>query len=401
MLELRTLAAPSSLEVVEHKGVGHPDTICDALAETFATALARWYEAEVGTVLHHNVDKALLVGGAARPAYGGGIVVAPMAVHLAGRATGVVRGVTVPVADLAIESGRAWLRTHLRALDPDRHVEWHVHVRPGSEALVGMFANAGAAPPANDTSIGVGHAPLSETERAVLAVARALRVLGTSPSSPEVGDDVKVMAVRRGRALEILVACAFVDRHLASPAAYRAARGHVAAEAECAARAAFDGKVQVHVNAADDDDAGRAYLTVTGTSAESGDDGQVGRGNRLGGLITPCRAMTLEAAAGKNAIAHVGKLYSVVAGRVARRLVDSGKGIARAEVLLVSRIGRPIDRPWTVEVALERNDGGPAAAVRDQVEEALAAELSGAAALGRDLALRGLVGALTGDDPES
>ena len=68
------------------------------------------------------------------------------------------------------------------------------------------------------------------------------------------------------------------------------------------------------VNALDDpkaSDESGIYLTVTGLSAEQGDDGEVGRGNRVNGLITPSRAMSLEAAAGKNAVAHVGKLYNL------------------------------------------------------------------------------------------
>jgi S-adenosylmethionine synthetase len=49
-------------EIVERKGLGHPDTICDALAETLSRNLCREHRDRFGTVLHHNVDKALLYG---------------------------------------------------------------------------------------------------------------------------------------------------------------------------------------------------------------------------------------------------------------------------------------------------------------------------------------------------
>ena len=49
-----------TVEIVEHKGIGHPDTMCDALAEAFGVALARDYRERFGRVLHFNVDKALL-----------------------------------------------------------------------------------------------------------------------------------------------------------------------------------------------------------------------------------------------------------------------------------------------------------------------------------------------------
>src|SRR5450756_525052 len=78
--------ADDIVEVVERKGLGHPDSICDALAETLSRSLCLEYRDRFGKVLHHNVDKALLSGGRAAPAFGGGSVLAPMNIYLAGRA---------------------------------------------------------------------------------------------------------------------------------------------------------------------------------------------------------------------------------------------------------------------------------------------------------------------------
>jgi len=115
-------------------------------------------------------------------------------------------------------------------------------------------------------------------------------------------------------------------------------------------------KVSVEVNAADDLSAGRIFLTVTGTSAESGDDGQAGRGNRVNGLITPGRAMTIESVAGKNPVTHVGKLYNLTAGLASERLVDALPGVRAAACRLVSQIGSPIEEPQLVEVRLSGRD---------------------------------------------
>src|SRR6266700_5108088 len=143
------------VEVVERKGLGHPDTICDALAEEVSRALSRHYLERFGRVLHHNVDKALLCGGSASPRFGGGEVSAPIEIILAGRATASFRGVDIPVETLAIESCRAWLRAHLHALDPERHVKIECRFRPGSGDLVDLFGRSGRVALANDTSIGV------------------------------------------------------------------------------------------------------------------------------------------------------------------------------------------------------------------------------------------------------
>ena len=104
------LAAPAPdaarHEIVECKGRGHPDSLCDALAENLSVGLARTYLERFGEILHHNVDKALLLGAAARPAFGGGELLEPIEIILAGRATRSFRGVTVPVDELAVQLSR-------------------------------------------------------------------------------------------------------------------------------------------------------------------------------------------------------------------------------------------------------------------------------------------------------
>ena len=157
-----------ALELVERKGLGHPDTICDALAEAVSAALSRFYLERFGQVLHHNVDKALLCGGAARPAFGGGEILEPIEIHLAGRATRHAGGVEVPVEDLAYGACHAWIRSHLAELDPERDVKIIPHIRPTSPDLTSLFLRGRSAPLANDTSFGVGFAPLDPLERLVL-----------------------------------------------------------------------------------------------------------------------------------------------------------------------------------------------------------------------------------------
>jgi S-adenosylmethionine synthetase len=369
------------VEVVERKGLGHPDTICDALAEEVSRSLSRHYLERFGRILHHNVDKALLCGGSASPRFGGGEVTAPIEIILAGRATSSFRGADVPVQSLAIESARAWLRAHLHALDPDRHVRIECRFRPGSTDLVDVFGRGDLrAPLSNDTSIGVGFAPLSALEETVLDVERWINAAATKGERPEIGEDVKVMAVRQERAVELTVACAFVSGFVESASDYLTKSARLRDDIQRRA-AAHLGTVDVLLNAADDPAGGSFYLTVTGTSAEAGDDGEVGRGNRVNGLITPGRPMTLEAAAGKNPVSHVGKLYNVAAGLIARDLASTLPDVSAAECLLVSRIGAPIDQPQVVNVRLRTRDGRPASAHSGAASEIVGNGLSGLTAL--------------------
>jgi S-adenosylmethionine synthetase len=385
--DISLLEAPSPasqpLEIVERKGLGHPDTICDALAENLSRALSRFYLERCGAILHHNVDKALLCGGAARPAFGGGEVAEPIDIYLAGRATAEFEGVTIPVDEIAVGESRRWLHENLRHLDPERHVRIHPRIRPASPDLAALFLRRreAGAPLANDTSLGVGFAPLDALERAVLAVERALNAPATKAAHPEIGEDIKVMGMRSGGDVSLTVACALVGRHVASLDDYRAKKARI----RDIAAAAAGGGAEVAVNTADGDTADSVYLTVTGLSAEAGDDGQVGRGNRVNGLITPYRPMSLEAAAGKNPVTHVGKLYNLLANRIARALVAEVPGVREAYCYLVSRIGRPINEPQLMDLKLRLEHAAALATLRPRIEDVARGQLAGVTMLWREL----------------
>jgi len=390
-LSVTTMAfpAPSSLpfEIVERKGRGHPDTICDALAENLSVALSRFYLDRFGRILHHNVDKGLLWGGAAAPRFGGGAMLKPIEIFLAGRATTEYRGVRVPVEEIAVESARAWIKKHLPRLDPERHVRIHALIRPSSPDLVDLFMrqSAARAAPANDTSFGAGFAPLDALEQAVLQVEHGLNSDAVKHASPEVGEDIKVMGARRGAEFSLTVACAFIDRYVADLAAYRAKKERLRQTVLEFARPACGPVMQIEINTADGDSENSIYLTVTGTSAEAGDDGEVGRGNRVNGLITPYRPMSLEAAAGKNPVTHVGKLYNVLAHRIAGALVADVDGVAEAYCTLLCQIGRPIDEPRIVDLKVRLADGAALQPIEARIAQIARSHLAAIGELWREL----------------
>lgn len=375
------------MEIVERKGLGHPDSICDALAEELSRTLSRYYLDHFGLILHHNVDKGLLCGGRARAAFGGGEVLEPITIFLTGRATETVAGATVPVQELAIDSSRNWLKQNLRHLDVERHVRLECHIRPGSADLTELFLRQREAqiPLANDTSCGVGYAPLDTLENLVLQVERRLNAPQARAACPAIGEDIKVMGVRRGSDISLTVACAMVGRHIADMPAYLAAKAQVAELARAAARQLGVPSLEVAVNAADGNTLESIYLTVTGTSAESGDDGEVGRGNRVNGLIAFYRPMSMEAAAGKNPVSHVGKLYNLLAQRIAQDLVREVEGVTEAYCCLLGRIGRPIDDPAAVELKLRLAPGVALAQVQSRAGEVARRQLADVGNLWREL----------------
>jgi len=293
----------------------------------------------------------------------------------------------VPIDAIAVEASHAWLRDNLRHLDSERQVRIVPRIRPTSPDLAALFLRQGetGVPLANDTSIGVGFAPLDELERTVLAIERRLNSAEIKRSHPEIGEDIKVMGVRSGARLRLTVACAMVGRHLPDLKSYFAAKAMLREIALAAARDTGAAQAEVEVNTADGDTADSVYLTVTGLSAEAGDDGQVGRGNRVSGLITPFRPMTLEAAAGKNPLTHVGKLYNLLAQRIAHVLVAEVAGLDAAQCFLVSQIGRPIAEPQIAEVKLRPTERSALQTLAPHAAEAAAAQLSGITELWREI----------------
>ena len=352
------------VELVERKGLGHPDYISDAAAEAASRALSLYYLKEFGHILHHNLDKVLLVGGQSQPRFGGGRVLHPIYIIVSGRATTEVRTrdgvVGVPVGSLVVKAVRDWLRENFRFLNPDEHVIVDYKIGKGSVDLVALFEESKRVPLANDTSFGSGFAPLSTLERLVLETERLLNSREFKSRVPASGEDVKVMGLRRGRTIELTVANAIVSSLVKDLDEYLSVKEEIReAVLDLASRIAPDHEVRVHVNTADII-RGRdsvVYLTVTGTSAEHGDDGATGRGNRAYGLITPLRPMSLEATGGKNPVSHVGKIYNVAAIEIAERIYREVKGVREAYVKLLSQIGRPIDDPLIASVKVNLEPG--------------------------------------------
>jgi methionine adenosyltransferase (EC 2.5.1.6) len=345
------------VELVERKGLGHPDYISDAVAEEASRQLSLYYRERFGTIMHHNLDKVLLVGGQAAPRWGGGDVLQPIYIIVSGRATTEVRtssGVEeVPVGRIILKAVKEWVKRNLRFLDPETHVVVDYKIGKGSADLRGIFESRSASHRANDTSFGAGFAPLTTLERLVIETERMLNSQEFKSRVPASGEDVKVMGLRNGNVIDITVANAIVSRFVRDKDEYMSVKEEIKEKVlDVASKIAPNYDVRVYVNNGDIPEEEVFYITVTGTSAEHGDDGATGRGNRVNGLITPMRPMSLEAAAGKNPVNHIGKIYNVVATELAQLIYTKVPNVREVYVRLLGQIGRPIDDPLIADVSL-------------------------------------------------
>lgn len=375
--------ADRQVEIVERKGSGHPDTLCDGIMEAVSVALNRAYLESFGRVLHSNIDKGLLIAGQVEKWFGGGRVLQPMEVIIGDRATTCFGGRAIPVPEIAIAAARDWIGRQLPHVRPQEDICFRVALAPASEELAGLFERPGRLPPANDTSAGVGYYPLTPTEMAVLELENRLNSPSFKKRFPETAEDVKVMAVRQGELLDLTVAMPLLCTRVASEQDYFARKEAIRRDMVAWAGERLPFQVSVQFNTLDEPGRGMqgVYLSLLGTSAEDADSGQVGRGNRVNGLIPVNRPIGTEAVCGKNPVSHTGKIYNVLAHRAARAIGEQLGGVREVEVLLVSRIGQSVDQPLLAAVRLQPEREGDFARLRRQAQAVMEAELADAEAL--------------------
>ena len=356
----RTPLEKQPVEIVERKGVGHPDSMCDAIMDQVSVELSKVYLKEFGAILHHNTDKSLLVAGDVECKFGGGIVNEPMLLIFGDRATFEADGKDIPVNDIAIKTAKNWLKENLRFVDPDKHMKYQVAIRHGSQGLTDIFKRETCMFGANDTSAAVGYAPMTRTENMVLETERYVNSKEFKKRFPAGGEDVKVMGFKNGEILNLTIAMAFVDRFVENEKDYMRKKEDIQTDVQnwVNKKAAFE-KVNVFVNTLDVEGRGvdGVYLSVLGTSADGADSGQVGRGNKVNGVISLNRPIGTEAAAGKNPVSHVGKIYNALTHQIARSICKEVPEVAETCVWLLSQIGMPIDQPAIAAAQVVMNDG--------------------------------------------
>lgn len=386
----RIAISDQPLEIVERKGLGHPDTICDSVMNQISIDLSKEYIKKFDTVLHHNVDKSLLAAGVAIPDFKGGKVIAPMKFVFGDRATFKVEDEEISVNEIAKKSASNWLKENLRFVEPEKHVTYQSEIKPGSMALADIFDRTGDYLGANDTSAAVGYAPFTPTENLILDLEKYLNSKEFKKSFPESGEDIKLMGLRNRDNLNVTVAMAMVDRFIEGEADYFKKQDDIyeAINEFVDAKYGFD-KVSIDLNPLDVRGRGidGLYLTVMGTSAEAGDSGQVGRGNNVVGVIPLNRPMSSEAAAGKNPVSHVGKIYNALCYRIANRVMDDVSGVKEVYVWLLSQIGKPINEPSVVSAQIIPENGVELSEVSVLIDEVVSDEFDHLHEFCNDLAM--------------
>ncbi|RYF00573.1 MAG: S-adenosylmethionine synthetase, partial [Oxalobacteraceae bacterium] len=323
----RTPRIELPFEVVERKGVGHPDTLADAIAENMSRRYSQYVREKFGGYAHHWFDKVVLIGSEASLTYGAGRLERPFHAILTGKCVLQVGKEVIPVDSLFAQAAAAVLTQHLYGFDPADHLRCEVRVtdgrgpgqaasryRPGDASELVHVLGQGVS---NDCNLCAGFAPLSVIEQMVMQTEQYLSD-PTYRADYGSGTDVKVVGTRQGDAYHLLVNLPFVADFVSSRDAYLDRVEQARRRTQTLLESHFAGDITIVVNP--EKQSGRSYLTATGSVLDTGDVGVVGRGNRINGLITPTRPMSIEASCGKNPLDHTGKLYGIAAHRAATAL---------------------------------------------------------------------------------
>lgn len=357
-------------EIVERKGVGHPDTLCDTIAEKISQAYSRYCLSHYGVILRHMVDKIALSGGSAEVRFGGGEMKERVRLYLNCRFTRTFKNEAIPYLEIVRDTVYEHFKEVLPLLDLDRWLEIvdNTHFAPGPGVVCeldgssrnerkfffdvprqefAVFHNNELR--ANDTSTAVAYSPLSTTERIVLFLERTLNGKSFKGLYPFVGTDIKVMARRMRRRVDLTVCVPLIAAHTPHREFYDEKIEFIAQTVERMVAERFEGyQFSVSLNTRDNPLKSDHYLTLTGSAIESGDEGVVGRGNRYNGVIPFMRHMSMEACCGKNPVYHIGKIYTVIGSQISEAIFNR-LGV-ETYVYLTSQIGRNLSSPWSVYV---------------------------------------------------
>ncbi|MDD5376645.1 MAG: methionine adenosyltransferase [Candidatus Gracilibacteria bacterium] len=364
-------------EFVERKGKGHPDTLSDSLAERLSLVYSRYTKDHFGAILHHNFDKTGLLGGASHVEFGKGYLTKPIRVLLTGRASTKFGDEIIPLEEMLIDETKRFFQEKFPMIDINNGLEFHYLLsnksspgkvdentkeegtrkhwfEPRSLSDLGELRFLGS----NDTSLGCGYYPFTQLEQLILEIEDTLNSEQYKQDKPWLGSDIKLMGTRYLNEVDLTLCIPQIASHVKNIEEYR--RNIESIEKtinEIFIKQSKGGvleKISIHINTRDNYDTCELYLTATGSSIESGDEGLVGRGNRVNGLISPMKPMSMEGAAGKNPVYHIGKIYYIAAQKIAKKIYElTGSYV---EVYLVSQSGRMLIDPWKTVVYIDKEN---------------------------------------------
>lgn len=361
----------TNFEIVERKGKGHPDTLSDTLAEKLSNAYSKYTLEKFGAVLHHNFDKVGMMGGKCNVEFGYGKMLEPIRVLLNGRASSRFGDTQINVKEILINETKKFFEDNFPMLNFDTDVRILYEVSEGSspggvkghkskrhrwfepESLddLNELKNLNC----NDTSMGCSFYGHSVLENIVYKLENMLNSDECKKEHKWLGSDIKIMGFREDNNVSITMCIPQLCNYVKNIESYLQNKDQITKEIKDFIHTLYpEINLELYINTRDkiDKDNTDLYLTFTGSSIEMGDEGFVGRGNRMGGLITPRRFYTMEGICGKNPIYHTGKMYSVASYLISKKIYEEC-GV-NCSVEMIGQSGQPLSDPFKITIYTDK-----------------------------------------------
>ena len=362
----------TNFEIVERKGKGHPDTLSDTLAEKLSNAYSKYTLEHFGAVLHHNFDKVGMMGGKCEVEFGHGKMIEPIRVLLNGRASSKFGDTEINVKEILINETRKFFNDNFPMLNFDKDVRIIYEVSEGSspggvkghkskrhrwfepESLddLNELKNLNC----NDTSMGCAFYGYSILENIVYNLEKKLNSKEFKKTHIWLGSDIKIMGFREDNKVSITMCVPQLCTYVKNVEEYLNNKAQITKYIKSFIHKLYpEVKLDLYINTRDkiDENNTDLYLTFIGSSIEMGDEGFVGRGNRIGGLITPRRFYTMEGICGKNPIYHTGKMYCVASYIIAKQIYEQC-GV-NCSVEMIGQSGQPLSDPFKITIYTDKN----------------------------------------------
>jgi S-adenosylmethionine synthetase len=366
------------IELVERKGIGHPDTLADMIADEFSNRYSRFCLDKFGVIPHHWADKVTLVGAKSEIGYGTSKLLRPIKAFQFGRITPDIGDMHIDVDGIFKNS----VQIVMKNVFPDAYLDGFIDCEaithdgagpdhpkefydPKSVKDVGKTQEK---PKSNDTMIMTSYAGYSPIDIMCLEIENYLNSRNFKKKYPQTGYDVKVLASRFEHDVDVTVCVPFIGLKTPNFREYKDALAAIQIEVNQKLKEIYPKyKISLHFNTKDFGE--YAYLTFFGTSLDKGGCGAVGRGNRFNGLITPTREMSVEAPSGKNPTHHSGRLYSEAAFRISKDIyLQCG---VQNYLNIIARNGDNLDDPAFVFVKCSGDVSKQANQIRQIVKNSM------------------------------
>lgn len=356
----------NNIEVVERKGMGHPDTLADKLAEECSRVYALYCYEKYGVILHYNFDKLYIGAGLFKYEDGKINKYSNIIVNLNGRASNTINGEEIDIEKILKPVIKKYLKSIMPRLDVENDLTININCTQNTKRDYWYKPRTIEDVPdytsimANDTSLCVSNGGYTYCEQLAIKTEQFFWNYTeegyATPKYNDIGQDIKVMITRIDKEVTLSISLpVYKDKYNSDEDFANIIKKYenlINKEIQLIDNP-NNYNVTVGINKMPDGSIDK-YSLIIGSCCECGEEGVVGRGNNSQGIISAIRPHTMEASCGKNTRYHTGCVLAFLGNRVTKRIFEE-EGI-HCTLYCMTRNKNPLLSPYLFYLSTENRD---------------------------------------------